>query len=87
MQDQKKVYGGSRFIKASDYLLNGCLDALFPSRIGFTISLYEYAATIPTLWDEVRNFLAENPGLTPEDNAMNFISDDGGETYNKCHCE
>ncbi|KAH8117568.1 glycosyltransferase family 15 protein [Phellopilus nigrolimitatus] len=52
---------------------------------GFTISLYEYAATIPTLWQEVKNFLKENPGLTPEDNAMSFISDDGGETYNRCH--
>ncbi|EJD06044.1 glycosyltransferase family 15 protein [Fomitiporia mediterranea MF3/22] len=52
---------------------------------GFTVSLYEYPKTIPTLWDEVKNFLNENPGLMPEDNAMNFISDDGGETFNKCH--
>ncbi|PAV23261.1 glycosyltransferase family 15 [Pyrrhoderma noxium] len=52
---------------------------------GFTVSLYEYAATIPTLWQEVKNFLNENPGIVPEDNAMSFISDDGGETYNKCH--
>ena len=31
-------------------------------------------------------FLKENPGLTPHDNAMAFLSDDGGETYNRCHC-
>ena len=53
---------------------------------GFTVSLYEYAATIPTLWQEVKNFLKENPGMMPEDNAMQFLSDDGGETYNRCHC-
>ncbi|KAL5533329.1 hypothetical protein ACEPAF_5105 [Sanghuangporus sanghuang] len=52
---------------------------------GFTVSLYEYAATIPTLWQEVKNYLKENPGLMPEDNAMKFLSDDGGETYNRCH--
>jgi len=52
---------------------------------GFTISLYEYPATIPTLWDTTRTFIKENPGLMAPDNAMGFISDDGGETYNRCH--
>ena len=32
-------------------------------------------------------FLNGNPGLVAEDNAMAFLSDDGGETYNRCHCE
>jgi hypothetical protein len=31
-------------------------------------------------------FIKANPGLLPADNAMGFISDDGGETYNRCHC-
>jgi len=52
---------------------------------GFTISLYEYEATIPTLWAAVREFLDQNPGLAVSDNAMNFLSDDGGLTYNRCH--
>jgi len=52
---------------------------------GFTISLYEYPETIPTLWDAVRDFIAANPGLISVDNAMSFISDDGGTTYNRCH--
>jgi len=52
---------------------------------GFTISLFEYAATIPTLWQHVRAFINENPDLVPTDNAMDFISDDGGESYNRCH--
>lgn len=71
---------------------------------GFTISLYEYEATIPTLWGAVKgslieisyvhltsNFSAEfmgaHPDLISPDNALSFLSDDGGETYNRCHCE
>ncbi|EJF65959.1 glycosyltransferase family 15 protein [Dichomitus squalens] len=52
---------------------------------GFTVSLYEYPATIPTLWDTVKKFIDENPELVEPDNAMRFISDDGGRTYNNCH--
>lgn len=80
MQDQKKVYG-------------------------FTLSLFEYIETIPTLWDAVKGalyfyvslqcstartdtteFIDLYPEHISEDNAMAFLSDDGGETYNKCHC-
>lgn len=52
---------------------------------GFTISLYEYEATIPTLWQAVKEFIKEYPDLVHPDNAMAFISDDNGETYNRCH--
>ncbi|KAF9246500.1 glycosyltransferase family 15 protein [Melanogaster broomeanus] len=52
---------------------------------GFTVSLYEYAATIPTLWDNVKAFINSNPELVPPGNAMAFLSDDGGESYNRCH--
>ncbi|THH01251.1 hypothetical protein EW026_g1423 [Hermanssonia centrifuga] len=52
---------------------------------GFTVSLYEYPATIPTLWETVREFIDANPDLVEEGNAMNFISDDGGNNYNRCH--
>jgi len=52
---------------------------------GFTVSLYEYAATIPTLWDNVKAFMNSNPELVPKGNAMAFLSDDGGESYNRCH--
>jgi len=31
--------------------------------------------------------MKEHPDLMPKDNALGFVSDDGGETYNKCHCE
>lgn len=52
---------------------------------GFTISLPEYEATIPTLWDAVKEFMKEYPDHVSPDNAMQFLSDDGGLTYNRCH--
>ncbi|RHZ71188.1 hypothetical protein Glove_261g32 [Diversispora epigaea] len=52
---------------------------------GFTISLYEFQSTIPTLWKTVKNFIKEYPQFIPKDNIMNFISDDGGKEYNLCH--
>lgn len=52
---------------------------------GFTVSLYEYEATIPTLWNAVKSFIEKYPNLVSPDNAMAFLSDDGGETYNRCH--
>lgn len=35
----------------------------------------------------VTEFINSNPELVSPDNAMAFLSDDGGETYNRCHCE
>ncbi|KAF7793212.1 hypothetical protein EIP86_004321 [Pleurotus ostreatoroseus] len=52
---------------------------------GFTVSLYEYEATIPTLWDAVKEFMEQNEDLVEPGNAMSFISDDRGKTYNRCH--
>jgi alpha 1,2-mannosyltransferase len=52
---------------------------------GFTISIYEYIETIPTLWETTKNFIKEHPQYVPERNAMTFLSEDGGESYNRCH--
>ncbi|KAJ7709891.1 glycosyltransferase family 15 protein [Mycena rosella] len=51
----------------------------------FTISLLEHQPTVPTLWDSVKEFISEYPYFIEPENAMNFISDDGGEKYNLCH--
>ncbi|KAG8808495.1 alpha 1,2-mannosyltransferase 2.4.1, partial [Serendipita sp. 399] len=51
---------------------------------GFTISMYEYESTIPTLWETTMDFIKENPQYVAEDNAMRFLSDDG-QKYNLCH--
>jgi alpha 1,2-mannosyltransferase len=53
---------------------------------GFTISLYEFSRTITTLWQTTKEFIEENPQYIHPDNAMKFLSDDGGNTYNLCHC-
>ncbi|KAF9436101.1 alpha 1,2-mannosyltransferase 2.4.1 [Entomortierella beljakovae] len=54
-------------------------------KYAFTISLYEYPETIHGLWNTTKGFMAEHPSLLAGNNAMNLISDDGGQTYNNCH--
>lgn len=54
-------------------------------KYSFVISLYEYIETIPSLWDSVKKFMVDHPEHVADDNAMDFLSDDGGVTYNKCH--
>jgi len=51
----------------------------------FTISLYEWEPTVATLWKTVKEFMAENPQYVSPNNSMDFLSDNGGETYNLCH--
>ncbi|KAG5418103.1 KRE2 [Candida metapsilosis] len=52
---------------------------------GFTISIHEFEKTIPTLWQHTKDFIEKNPQYVAKDNFMDFISDDGGATYNLCH--
>ncbi|KAJ3487272.1 hypothetical protein NLG97_g6445 [Lecanicillium saksenae] len=54
-------------------------------KYSFTISLLEYVDTIPTLWDSTRKFMENYPEHVAPDNSMEFLSDDGGQTYNMCH--
>lgn len=54
-------------------------------KYSFTLSLYEYVETIPTLWDTVKNFTKNFPEHIARDNSMAFLSDDGGVNYNHCH--
>ncbi|CAJ0768784.1 6941_t:CDS:2 [Entrophospora sp. SA101] len=50
--------------------------------LGFTISLYEYKETVPTLWNSVKEFMTLHPEYVKDDNWMEFFSNDNGETYN-----
>ncbi|KAK1232200.1 hypothetical protein PQX77_004574, partial [Marasmius sp. AFHP31] len=52
---------------------------------GFTISLVEWEATIPTLWQAVKDFIKEYPQYVESHNAMGFLTNNGGEKYNLCH--
>jgi alpha 1,2-mannosyltransferase len=54
-------------------------------KYSFVLSLYEYVETIPTLWESTKKFMTKHPEHIAKDNSMKFLSDDGGETYNKCH--
>ncbi|KAK5315931.1 alpha 1,2-mannosyltransferase 2.4.1 [Exophiala xenobiotica] len=54
-------------------------------KYSFVISLYEYVETIPTLWDSVKKFMKKHPEHLAKDNSLKFLSDDNGESYNKCH--
>lgn len=54
-------------------------------KYGFAISLFEYERTIPTLWKSTKEFIDKHPEYVAKDSLMDFISDDGGETYNRCH--
>ncbi|MCJ1369050.1 alpha 1,2-mannosyltransferase 2.4.1 [Loxospora ochrophaea] len=54
-------------------------------KYSFVLSLYEYIDTIPTIWNSVKNFTRAHPEHIVEGNSMAFLSDDGGDTYNRCH--
>ncbi|QIW99346.1 hypothetical protein AMS68_004864 [Peltaster fructicola] len=54
-------------------------------KYSFVISLLEYGETIETLWQSVKKFIKAHPEHIAKDNMMDFVSEDGGETYNKCH--
>jgi len=54
-------------------------------KYSFVLSLYEYPETIPTLWDSTKKFMKNHPEHIAEGNTMKFLSDDGGDTYNRCH--
>ena len=54
-------------------------------KYSFVLSLYEYVETIPTLWDSVKKFIKTHPEHIAKDNSLQFLSDDNGDSYNKCH--
>ncbi|BGP43134.1 hypothetical protein JCM10449v2_007158 [Rhodotorula kratochvilovae] len=53
-------------------------------KYGWTVSLYEYEATIPTLWDTTKEFIDKNPQYLAKPNMMGWITGEKGE-YNRCH--
>ncbi|AJT73475.1 AIC_G0049820.mRNA.1.CDS.1 [Saccharomyces cerevisiae] len=54
-------------------------------KYAFAISIKEYEATIPTLWETTRKFMESHPELIHENNMLDFVSDDQGLSYNLCH--
>nr|GAT53563.1 glycosyltransferase family 15 protein [Mycena chlorophos] len=52
---------------------------------GWTITMYEFDKTIPSLWGHVRDFIKLHPEHIAKDNALGFMTHDNGERYNLCH--
>ena len=52
---------------------------------GFTIAMYEFEKTIPTLWGHVKDFIDANPQYIVDGNAMGWQSNNNGASYNLCH--
>jgi alpha 1,2-mannosyltransferase len=56
-------------------------------KISFSITLFEYKETIPTIWKTVNEFIEANGELAvgnKKDGAMNFVKTEDGD-YNLCH--
>lgn len=77
----------AKFTVRSTFLRHPLAPSLNAPHAGFTITLLEFEKTIPTLWPTVKEFIEENPQYVAPDNAMRYLSEDGGDTYNLCHCE
>ncbi|KAI9025874.1 family 15 glycosyltransferase [Phycomyces nitens] len=56
-------------------------------KYGWTISLTEYMATIPTLWETTKKFISAHPEYmeTGPESLREWITDDNFKTYNGCH--
>ena len=54
-------------------------------KYAFTVSIFEYIGTIPTLWNTTMEFFNEHPEYLHPNNMMDFVSDDDGFSYNLCH--
>ncbi|KOS22846.1 Glycolipid 2-alpha-mannosyltransferase 1 [Escovopsis weberi] len=54
-------------------------------KYSFVLSLYEYPTTIETLWDSTKKFMKNHPEHLAPNNNLDWLSNDGGETYNLCH--
>ncbi|KAK4057254.1 hypothetical protein OIO90_001751 [Microbotryomycetes sp. JL221] len=54
-------------------------------KYGWIISLYEYAETIETLWSTTQDFIKQHPEYLAKDNLEEFVSNDKGKTYSRCH--
>jgi alpha 1,2-mannosyltransferase len=52
---------------------------------GFNVAIYEFRKTIETLWPTVKDFATKYPHHISRNNAMSFLSDNGGKEYNLCH--
>jgi len=51
---------------------------------GFGFALKGKAGTFPTLWENTLKYIEQHPDVVNENNMIDFISDDKGESFNLC---
>jgi len=81
MQEHNKTY--SKYFTTHKTLR----ETQSPWHPGFTLAMLEYVQTIPTFWDAVTEFTKKNPQYVVNNNAIDFLSNDGGRSYSLCHCK
>ncbi|KAG2173774.1 hypothetical protein INT43_005194 [Umbelopsis isabellina] len=57
-------------------------------KMSFSLALYEYHETLPSLWGTVKDFAKEHPNLvTPDEpgSLWKFVKDPNSGDYNRCH--
>lgn len=56
---------------------------------GFTMALYEYLDTVPTLWETTKKFIAAHPDYLAKDHGLHFLTDEPERLlepgWNLCH--
>jgi hypothetical protein len=104
LRENNKTYGLFLSCPAHQIL------SLTPLNSGFTLSMYDWRPTLPSLWSAVKglhvaspshpfdsrmqpaspfsltDFISAHPEYVAPNNAMGFVSDDGGADYNLCIC-
>ena len=57
---------------------------------GFTMALHEYLGTVPTLWQEARDFIEKHPQFLAKDHGLHFMTDEPDKLmepgWNLCEC-
>lgn len=81
MKDNKYKYGKSSVAKLKPCPLT------HPLCPGWTLSLTEYMATIPTLWNATQEYMEKYPEYINwgDDSLMPWLTDNAFESYNGCH--
>jgi alpha 1,2-mannosyltransferase len=57
-------------------------------KVSFSLALYEYQETLPSLWGTVKQFAQEHPDmvLSEENGSLwKFVTDPNSGDYNRCH--
>jgi alpha 1,2-mannosyltransferase len=49
------------------------------------IAVREIRETVPTIWATAKEFIKAHPDILPDKNALSWITDNNGDSFNLCH--